>query len=152
MITAPGAPVSTGTAPPSHALRRGAVPFAVAGAAVAGAVLLVARTPYAPLSYGYCPSLLFLGVSCPGCGGLRATHDLLTGDLVGAWAANPLWTLIAPLLVLLWGTWTVRRLRGGPPLASPAWAPWALLVAVVTFGVLRNVPALTPYLGPAPLP
>ncbi|GIG39467.1 DUF2752 domain-containing protein [Cellulomonas phragmiteti] len=144
--------LSTGTAPPSQVLRRGAVPFAVAAVAAAGAAVLVVRSPYTPLSYGLCPSVLLLGVSCPGCGGLRATHDLLTGDLAGAWLANPLWTLTAPLLVAVWGVWTARRLRGGPPLTTPSWVPWTVLVVVVAFTVLRNVPALVPYLGPAPLP
>lgn len=142
---------SPGTASPSL-LRRGAVPLAVAAAAVAGAALLVVRSPYQPLSYGICPSVLFLGVSCPGCGGLRATHDLLTGDLVGAWQANPVWTLVAPLLAATWLVWTVRRIRGGPALTVPTWLPWTLLVTVLAFAVLRNVPVLVPYLGPQPLP
>ncbi|UZN01582.1 DUF2752 domain-containing protein [Cellulomonas sp. S1-8] len=144
--------MSTGTASSSHVVRRGAVPLALGAAVTAGVVLLVVRTPYAPLSYGICPSVLFLGVSCPGCGGLRATHDLATGDVAGAWAANPLWTVTAPLLVLAWIAWTVRRLRGGPPTSAPAWLPWVALGSVVAFAVLRNVPALVPYLGPAPLP
>lgn len=142
----------TGTASPPHPVRRGVVPFVVAAVAAAGATVLALRSPYAPLSYGFCPSVLFLGVSCPGCGGLRATHDLATGDLAGAWQANPLWTVTAPLLVVLWGVWTVRRLRGGPPVTAPPWLPWTVLVVVVAFAVLRNVPALVPYLGPAPLP
>lgn len=136
----------------SSRARRGALPVGLAAAAALGAGLLVVRSPYAPLSYGVCPSVLFLGVSCPGCGGLRATHDLVTGDVVGAWQANPLWTLVAPLLVVAWGVWTVRRVRGAPPRATPRWLPWVTLAVVVAFAVLRNVPALAPVLGPAPLP
>ncbi|SFK00266.1 DUF2752 domain-containing protein [Cellulomonas sp. KH9] len=133
-------------------VRRGALPLALAAAAAGAATLLVVRSPYTPLSYGFCPSVLFLGVSCPGCGGLRATHSLLTGDLAAAWQANPLWTVAAPLLVVAWGVWTVRRLRGRPPVSAPTWPAWLVLVVVVGFAVLRNVPALVPYLGPAPLP
>lgn len=142
-----GEPAADGTA-----LRRGAVPLGLGAAAAAAAVLLVVRSPYAPLSYGICPSVLLLGVSCPGCGGLRATHDLLTGDVVAAWHANPLWVVVAPVLLLAWVRWTVRCVRGGPDLAVPTWVPWVALVVVVVYAVLRNVPALTPYLGPAPLP
>lgn len=132
-------------------LRRAALPLAVGAVAAGAAVLLVVRSPYQPLSYGVCPSALFLGVACPGCGGLRATHDLLTGDLAGAWRANPLWVLTAPLLAALWARWGVRRARGAPPTDVPAWVGWVVLAVVVLFGVLRNVPSLTPYLGPAPL-
>ncbi len=127
------------------------LPLAVGAAGTAAAALLVVRSPYAPLSYGICPSVLLLGVSCPGCGGLRATHDLLTGDLAGAWHANPLWVLVAPLLLAAWAVWTRRRWRGTSAGVPPAWLAWVVLVVVVLFGVLRNVPALVPYLGPAPL-
>ncbi|MFC8191625.1 DUF2752 domain-containing protein [Cellulomonas sp. NPDC057328] len=127
------------------------LPLAVGAAGAVAAALLVVRTPYAPLSYGICPSVLLLGVSCPGCGGLRATHDLLTGDLAGAWHANPLWVLVAPLLLAGWVLWTRRRWRGTSAGVPPAWLAWVVLVVVVLFGVLRNVPALVPYLGPAPL-
>lgn len=138
---------------PSRTARRGVVlPLGVAAVAAGAGALLVVRSPYTSLSYGICPSVLFLGVACPGCGGLRATHDLLTGDVVGALAANPVWTVAAPLLVLLWVRWTVGRLRGWPPVTTPAWVPWAVLVVVAAFAVLRNVPVLTPWLGPAPSP
>lgn len=128
-------------------LRGARLPLAVGAVVLGATALLVVRTPYAPLSYGICPSVLFLGVSCPGCGGLRATHDLAVGDIAGAWAANPLWTVTAPLLVVGWLVWLVRRLRGAPTVL-PVWVAWTLLAVVVAFGVLRNVPGLEPYLGP----
>lgn len=133
-------------------VRRAAAPVAVALGALGAVAVLAARSPYVPFSYGFCPSLLVLGVACPGCGGLRATHDLATGDLAAAWHANPLWVVAVPLLVAAWATWTVRRTTGRPPLRVPHLVPWAVLAVVVVFGVLRNVPALVPYLGPAPLP
>lgn len=132
--------------------RRGVLlPLAVAATGAGAAWLLAVRSPYEPLSYGICPSVLLLGLQCPGCGGLRATHDLVTGDVAGAWQANPLWVLVAPLLVAAWVLWTWRAWRGRPAGVPPAWLAWALLVVVVLFGVLRNVPALAPVLGPAPL-
>lgn len=134
------------------AARRALVPAAVAVGAAAAAAVLAVRSPYVPFSYGFCPSLLVLGVACPGCGGLRATHDLATGDLVAAWQANPLWVVAVPLLVTVWAVWAVRRTTGRPPPTVPRAVPWAVLAVVVVFGVLRNVPVLVPYLGPAPLP
>ncbi|WP_245530227.1 DUF2752 domain-containing protein [Cellulomonas flavigena] len=133
-------------------VRRAVAPAAVAAAAVTAVTVLAVRSPYTPFSYGFCPSLLVLGVACPGCGGLRATHDLATGDLGGAWGANPLWVLAVPLLAAAWAVWAVRRTTGRPLPVVPRAVPWAVLAVVVAFGVLRNVPALVPYLGPAPLP
>ena len=48
-----------------------------------------------------CPFKLLTGLQCPGCGGQRAVHALLHGDVVGALRYN--WFLIyaAPYLLLL---------------------------------------------------
>lgn len=124
------------------------LPLLLGGAAAVAVALVAVRSPYEPLSYGICPSVLLLGVWCPGCGGLRATHDLAHLDLVGAWQANPLWVLVVPLLLAAWVRWLVLAARGRPVPAAPGWLPWVLLAVVVGFAVLRNVPALVPYLAP----
>ena len=49
------------------------------------------------------------GLRCPGCGGTRAMHALLTGDLIRAWQLNPLVVTAIPFAA--W--WTLRGLRGG---------------------------------------
>ncbi len=132
-------------------LRACVAPLALGAGALAGAALLAVRSPYVPLSYGICPSVALLGVVCPGCGGLRATHDLVTGDLVAAWHANPLWVVAVPVLVVAWSVWLVRRWRGEPARTRATWPAWVLIAVVVVFTVLRNVPALAPSLGPPPL-
>lgn len=123
-------------------------PLLVGGAAVAGTVALVVRSPHRPSSYGFCPVLLVTGFACPLCGGLRGTYELAHLDLAGAWAMNPLWVLLAPLAVALWGVWTSRRARGLPGPSLPRWSAWAFLVTMLGFGVLRNLPPLVPYLTP----
>nr|WP_255371645.1 DUF2752 domain-containing protein [Cellulosimicrobium sp. CUA-896] len=80
---------------------------------------------------------------------MRATHDLAHLDVAGAWAANPLWVLVAPLLVALWGAWLARSWRGRRGPRVPSAVAWSGLVVVLAFGVLRNVPALSGWLGPA---
>ncbi|GEK21139.1 DUF2752 domain-containing protein [Cellulomonas xylanilytica] len=123
-------------------------PLVTGGVVVLATVLLAVRDPHVEGSYGGCPSYLLLGVWCPACGGLRATHDLATGDLAGAWSMNPLWVLAVPVVVVLWGRWVARAARGRRAAIAPTWAAWLLLVVVVGFGVLRNVPALAPWLAP----
>jgi len=119
------------------------------GASVAAAVLVLAlHDPHVAGSYGVCPLYAATGLWCPACGGLRATRDLARGDVAGAWDMNPLWVVLAPLLVIAWGRWLVAVRRGSPMRTLPTVLPWVLLAVVVAFGVLRNLPALAPYLAP----
>ncbi|HEY0117785.1 MAG TPA: DUF2752 domain-containing protein [Cellulomonas sp.] len=112
------------------------------GASVAAATALVAlRDPHVPWSYGICPLHAATGLWCPACGGLRATYDLAHLHLAAAWSENALWVVLAPLVVVGWLVWLVRRARGLPARPVPAWAGAVGLVVVVAFGVLRNLPA-----------
>ena len=121
----------------------------LAGAAVGAATLLVAlRDPHVRGSYGFCPLLELTGLACPLCGGLRATHDLAHLDLAGAWSANALWTVAAPVVVVLWLVWLLSAARGRPVRVLSSTAGWVTLGVVLVFFVVRNLPALQPYLTP----
>ena len=53
-----------------------------------------------PATAGYYPPCLFktfLGTQCPGCGSLRAAHQLLHGNINEAWALNKPLLLALPL-------------------------------------------------------
>ncbi|MDM7856365.1 DUF2752 domain-containing protein [Cellulomonas alba] len=123
-------------------------PLAAGAVTAAGTLLVALRSPYAPGSYGFCFFHELTGLWCPLCGGMRATHDLARGDVASAWGMNPLWVVLAPLVVVGWALWVVRRAQGRPAPTFPRAARWALAALVVAFGVLRNVPALAPWLAP----
>ena len=63
---------------------------------------------------------------------------------------NPLWVLAVPLVVAAVGPLGRRDAAQGRPMRAGArpGLPGLLLVVVVAFGVLRNVPALAPWLAP----
>ena len=124
--------------------------LAVSVAGLAAGALLYVVDPNRPGHYPTCPFLALTGLDCPGCGALRATHDLLHGDLTGALARNPLAVLAVPYLVLAFVTWVLRRTGCPAPRSTqlPAWTIWALLVLVLAFGVLRNLPGFA-FLSPA---
>jgi hypothetical protein len=82
-----------------------------------------------------CPFKLLTGWNCPGCGGLRMTHDLLHGDLAAAVTDNVFLLVGLPLLGI-WALW--RRHRGQPVMTWPLGA--LVLVAAVTWTVVRNLP------------
>jgi hypothetical protein len=122
----------------------------VAAAAAVAVGVLASVDPNEPGHYPSCPLLATTGLWCPGCGSLRAVHALAGGDLVTAFQRNPFTVLAVPFLVWAWLRWTGASLGWMPPRRSvaPAWAVWMLLVAVLGFWVLRNVPGLT-LLSPA---
>ncbi len=107
-----------------------------------GAAVLYSVDPNEPGHYPTCPFLTTTGLYCPGCGALRASHDLLHGDITGALARNPLAVLAVPYLALALLTW-VLRVTGLPAPRStslPPWTIWLVLGTVLVFGVLRNLP------------
>ncbi|GIG54471.1 DUF2752 domain-containing protein [Demequina activiva] len=124
-------------------------PVAVAVATVAATAYVAQVDPHEGGHYPTCPSLWLTGWYCPGCGSLRAIHDMAHLDLAGAWGMNPLAVLVVPWLLWRWAAWTAAAL--GRPVRrrpAPAWSLYALAGAVVLYAVLRNIPALEPYLAP----
>lgn len=117
-------------------------PALAAGAAAAGLALVALVDPSRPGHYPTCPFLALTGLSCPGCGSLRALHALAHGRVAEAVGLNALLVLVAlPLLALAWVGWARRAAARRPRarLAHPAWV-WALLALTVAFGAARNSP------------
>lgn len=121
--------------------RRLAGPVAVAAGALAAAGLVGTVDPNVPGHYPTCPFLWVTGLFCPGCGALRTVHALVHLDVATALTLNVLVVACVPLLALWWVRWSYRQWTGRPRRwVAPAWSLWTLLVVVVAFGVLRNVP------------
>jgi len=81
------------------------------------------------------------GLLCPGCGCLRALHQLLHGHLAAAFYFNPLMVLSLPCAA--WAAaWSALRVCRGRPVAfvfCPAWF-WGAGGLLLLFGILRNLP------------
>jgi hypothetical protein len=117
-------------------------------------MIVALRDPHVPSSYGVCPFLALTGLYCPGCGSLRALHDLGAGDLAGAFGHH---ALLVPAIVLLaaWAVWTwlpvpaaerVERVVAAVPVVRRIPWAWTILAVLPVFTVLRNLPgsALAP--------
>lgn len=102
--------------------------------------LLYSFNPSVSALFPPCPFNYLTGLYCPGCGSLRAMHLLLHGDMIGALAMNPLLVATLPVfpIAVFRRSWLYAR-----------WLPPALLIVIILFGVLRNIP-LRPFLLLAP--
>lgn len=97
-----------------------------------------------PIRHAFYPVCLFksmTGYDCPGCGGLRAAHQLLRGEVWQAFQLNPMVMVVLPLA----GGWAIRswlssRKAGDrrKPLAL-GWV-WLLIAVILVFGIVRNLP------------
>ena len=136
------------------------VPGLVGVALVAATVYIGAVDPNTPGHYPLCPLKAFTGLDCPGCGGLRAVHSLVHGDVVGALGHNVLAVLMyIPAIAIGWLLW-VRREWNDPSVdatqpgvtthdttaitngARTRQLWMAAFVIMMLFTVIRNVPGV----------
>lgn len=133
--------------------RRLLAPFATIVVLLLATAYVRAVDPNVPGHYPGCPTQTYLGIDCPGCGGLRATHELANGDVVAALDHNILVVLAAPVVAILLILWIRRAWLGvvsDPAQYSPRRAtlekvvPLTVVGVMLAFSVIRN---LVPYLG-----
>jgi hypothetical protein len=113
--------------------------------------LLAVATGFAVLSlfdpakhsfYPFCAFHRLTGLNCPGCGGLRALHQLLHGHVAAAFRFNALVVLGVPPAARFGARrlWCLASGKAQPTFAvRPAWL-WIGLAVIVAFGILRNLP------------
>src|SRR5579864_6646318 len=113
----------------------------VAASAVAILMLRI-FDPATALVFPPCPLHYLTGWYCPGCGSLRAIHQLLHGNLRAAWAMNPLTVVMLPFLTYGLASFALFEIRGQglpQPFLRAVWIR-ALCAAIVLFGIARNLP------------
>jgi hypothetical protein len=114
---------------------------------VSSVVIILAAIVFAfdPQRSGFYPICVFkktTGWSCPACGCLRASHQLLHGHVVKAFYLNALFVIALPIAALL-AVQAVLRKR----IINPSYVGWSLLVAFVLFGIARNLPPFVAWSG-----
>ena len=119
--------------------------FLFRGAISFGFVALVALRIFDPALPGFfppCPLRALTGWHCPGCGSLRAMHQLLNGNVGAALAMNPFAVIALPFLSYGMASHACFEIRGRylPGVFIPGRWIWIMAVAIVAFGVARNLP------------
>jgi uncharacterized protein DUF2752 len=108
----------------------------------AGVVMLRVFDPATSGIFPPCPVHYLTGWYCPGCGSLRAVHQLLHGNLRAAWALNPLTVVLLPFLTYGLVSFALFEIRGQglpQPFLRAGWIR-ALCGAIILFGIARNLP------------
>ncbi len=116
--------------------------IALAAVGLVGVAVLYTFDPRNSGTYPICPFLGLTGYHCPGCGTLRALHQLLHGNVLAALGYNPLTILSLPFVAysLADGAMKAFQVKALPRIFIPHQYIWGLFVGVVAFWVLRNVP------------
>lgn len=113
---------------------------------VAGLVMLVlgfiyyALDPSTSDAFPRCSFLSITGYKCPGCGGQRAVHALLNGDVAGAFRFNALLMIAVPWMGLC--LFAESRRTRNPRLyarLNPELLMWLFLALTVSWWLLRNI-------------
>ena len=114
--------------------------LAVLGAIALG--VLYVFDPREPGIYPVCPFFGLTGYQCPGCGSLRALYSLCHGNLAAAIGYNAFTALSLPFIGYSYLAGGIKAFRLGEPLRVFVHHRliWALLVGIVAFWTLRNVP------------
>jgi hypothetical protein len=96
--------------------------------------------PQGQIFFPRCTFHQVTGLLCPGCGGLRATHALLHGDLRSAWRLNPLFVALLPVGAYCFGAWAIQRMTGRrlPQPLEFRYLWVVMLVLILGFGIVRN--------------
>lgn len=110
----------------------------VCGGIVVGAGLVLFC--FDPTQYHFYPTCIFhrtTGLLCPGCGSLRALHQLLHGHIMTAFRFNPLVILTLFSLAAFGVLCRVRKqtLRW----FTPRWL-WTMGIVFVVVSIWRNLP------------
>ena len=112
-------------------------------AAVCGVVaVLYLFSPYDSGIYATCPFKALTDFHCPGCGTLRGLYELFHGNLANAFGLNPLMVLVLPFIAYSILKYVAMGILGRKErrVFIPSALIWSLLVVIISFWVLRNLP------------
>ncbi|WP_108823317.1 DUF2752 domain-containing protein [Dysgonomonas sp. Marseille-P4361] len=100
-----------------------------------------------------CSFKALTGLECPGCGGQRSVHFLLHGEVLEALRYNAFFVIALPFLayfyVMFILVYVLKQEKYLKSFVFTSWFGFGLLIVVVLFFILRNIP-VSPFLYLAP--
>ena len=121
------------------------------GVLVCGGILIMAGVVlfcFDPTQYHFYPACILhrtTGLLCPGCGSLRALHQLLHGHLITAFRFNPLLVVALAALAVIGVVYELRTQT--LQWLKPRWL-WALGIICLAVSIWRNLPGAPALITP----
>ncbi|HYG25110.1 MAG TPA: DUF2752 domain-containing protein [Verrucomicrobiae bacterium] len=116
------------------------VSWTMALVALGVGLVLYAFNPATVPIFPVCLFHQWTGLNCPGCGSLRAMHQLLHGNVVEAFRLNALLVISIPIGVWFGIRLLRQHLRNEPgPIVRPLWI-WIYALVWLVFGIVRELP------------
>ncbi len=108
---------------------------------IAAIILLYKINPSTSSFFPSCPVYTITGLYCPGCGSLRALHQLFHGNISNAFGFNPLMVIALPFIAYSFLSYILDGITGKtlPKIFIPAFYIWLILGIILLFGILRNI-------------
>jgi hypothetical protein len=122
----------------ADAMKKVALAGCLAGGFAAALALYFLDPTRVPI-YPVCTFHRLTGLDCPGCGSLRALHQLLHGQFIAALRLNAFLVLSLPIFAGAGFCWVRCEMKREPLVIRPVWL-WLYLTALVAFGILRDLP------------
>ena len=122
--------------------------FLIAFFFLISSIVLFRHNPAGSIVFPPCPFHALTGLYCPGCGSLRAVHQLFHGNLGSAFGLNPLMIIVLPFMgysFVSYGMITFGK-QSLTIMPAPAYLGWLMLIVIVLYGILRNIPYYPFYL------
>lgn len=109
--------------------------------AIVGGIVLWFFNPADCGLFPSCPFHSLTGLKCPGCGTLRALHQIIHGNISAGFLLNPLMFVCLPLLFWFVANHfsTLVRGRALPGFNTRAWVCGGVLAVVMVYWVVRNL-------------
>ncbi|MHC1739106.1 MAG: DUF2752 domain-containing protein [Ignavibacteriaceae bacterium] len=81
------------------------------------------------------------GFDCPGCGGIRGTHDFLHGNFWSALKSNLLLIAAIPIVIYLtiYNVLIVFSKKRIPKIPMPNWLVYSTAFLIILYSLLRNL-------------
>ena len=132
---------------PTKLRRRERILIVSASAALVAVAVGVLRVfnPATAWFFPPCPFRALTGYLCPGCGTLRALHQLLNGHVAAAFRLNPLMMVLLPCVGYAGASDVLEAVfgRGLPRVFLRPVFIWMLLAIIILFWIVRNTPLAT---------